>query len=172
MPTPGGRIVPARSWDEPEDDPLDIPELYADIRSRRVLAYLIDIFVVVLLGALLVAAGALFVLLTFGAASPLLALALALLPLAYHTFTIGGPANATVGMRIVGLRVVCWNGHRPGYVQAFVQTALFYFSLAVASVLILLVALFNDRGRCLHDYLSGCVVVNALPADLLTDRQA
>jgi len=171
MPTPAGKVVPHEAWEEPGADPLDLPELYDSVRRRRVLAYLIDVVIVAVLAVLLFVAGMLFVLLTFGAASPLLALALVLLPFAYHTLTIGGPDNVTVGMKVVGLRVVCWNGHRPGYLQAGVQTVLFYLSVGLTNFLILLVALFNPRGRCLHDYLSGCVVVNALVLPRLADRE-
>lgn len=39
------------------------------------------------------------------------------------------------------------------------MAALFYATLAITCSLILLVVLFNDRRRTIHDYLSGVVVV-------------
>jgi uncharacterized RDD family membrane protein YckC len=162
VPSKGLRI---RRWNEDDDDgdfidPFTDEGLFDGIRSKRVLAYLIDIFIIAAAVIALWVVGSFAVVLTFGLAKPLLLLASALLPLAYHTLTIGGRRHATFGMRALDLRVVCWNGNNPDYFQAALQTVLFYFSLSVTSVLILLVSLFNDRGRCLHDYLSGCVVIN------------
>ena len=163
--------VPRRATDSrfgPDDGeagvPPEAPELFAGVRSRRVVAYLIDLVIMGLLALAIAFVGGLIVVLTFGVASPLLAIGLAWLPVIYHTLLVGGEGDATFGMRVMGLRVVCWNGRRPGYVQALLQVGLFYISLALTNFLILLVSLFNRRGRCLHDYLSGCVVVNALPA--------
>ena len=146
--------------DDEFNDPFTGDGLFSGIRSKRMLAYLLDLAII---GALIVAlwfAGAFAVILTLGLAKPLLLLATAVLPLAYHTWTIGGPRHATFGMRALDLKVVCWNGNSPDYLQAAVQTVLFYLSISVTSVLILLVSLFNPRGRCLHDYLSGCLVIN------------
>jgi uncharacterized RDD family membrane protein YckC len=85
-------------------------------------------------------------------------------PLAYHTWLIGGPSSATVGMQIMGVEVRTWDGRRPGYVQAALQTVVFYTSVALTSWLILLVALFNPRRRCLHDFLCGTIVIRSRPA--------
>lgn len=147
-------------------DPYDDEVLFDGIRSKRVLAYLIDVAIIVIAIVVLWFVGAFAVVLTLGLAKPLLVLATALLPLAYHTWTIGGPRHATFGMRALDLKVVCWNGNSPDYLQAALQTVVFYISISVTSVLILLVSLFNGRGRCLHDYLSGCLVINdfELPA--------
>ena len=57
------------------------------------------------------------------------------------------------------------DGERPGYLQAALLTVVFYVSVAATSWLILLIALFNQRGCTLHDYLCGTLVVN-------TDRMA
>lgn len=162
LPSKGLRI---KRWHDGGDeenfvDPFTGESLFDGIRSKRVLAYLIDVAIIVLAVVALWFVGAFAVVLTLGLAKPLLVLATALLPLAYHTWTIGGPRHATFGMRALDLKVVCWNGNSPDYLQAALQTVVFYISLSVTSVLILLVALFNDRGRCLHDYLSGCVVIN------------
>lgn len=143
-------------------DWLEADELYDNIRTRRVIAFIIDVIIVAALTVALWMFGSLFVVITLGAMLPLLALAASLLPLAYHTLLIGGAGHATVGMRVMGIRVACWDGSAPGYMQAAIQTVLFYLSIGVTSFLVLLLALLNDRGRCLHDFLSGCVVINDL----------
>lgn len=151
-----------RAWPDEAPDPLEAPELYDGIRVKRLVAYGIDLIIIAALLGLMWVIGIFFVAVTFGLLMPVLTVATALLPIAYHTALIGGPANATVGMRVMDLRVVAWNGHRPGYAQAALQTVLFYASITLATFLVLAVSFFNPRGRCLHDLLAGTVTVNDL----------
>lgn len=139
-----------------EPDPMSHPELFDGVVFKRVVGYLIDV--------LILGGAALFlwflVLFTLGLLGPIAAVITALLPLAYHTLLIGGPNSATIGMRLMGVEVRRIDGGRPDLVQALIQTMLFYATLALTGLL-LVVALFNDRRRCLHDWLSGTLVVNA-----------
>ena len=52
------------------------------------------------------------------------------------------------------------DGGRPSYPLAAVQTIVFYTTVGLTSWLVLLVALFNARGRTLHDYLCGTLALN------------
>jgi uncharacterized RDD family membrane protein YckC len=142
-------------------EPLSDPMLFDGIRSRRILGYLVDLILIALLSVAvwfaLVFAGVL----TLGVLLPLLPIGVALVPLAYHTLQVCGPRSATIGMRLFGVEVRNWTGTRPDLLQAFLMTALFLTTMALTGSLILLVSLFNSRGRTLHDYLSGTVVVRA-----------
>lgn len=149
-------------WSGEAPDALASPELYDGIRVKRLVAYAIDLIIIAVLLTVMWVIGIFFVAVTFGLLTPVLTLATALVPIAYHTALIGGPANATVGMRVMDLRVVAWNGNRPGYAQAALQTVLFYVSLTIATFLVLAISFFNPRGRCLHDLLAGTVTVNDL----------
>lgn len=144
--------TPAASWS-------DDPALFDGVVWRRVLAYAIDLMVVgLLIGGyyfLVVVAG----IMTFGLAFPALAALGSLIPIAYHTLTLGGPNSATLGMRVFGLQMRVWHGGAPSYLQAFLCSAAFYVSVYFTAGLILLVALFNNRRRCLHDILCGTVVL-------------
>lgn len=137
------------------------PAYFRGIRSKRVLAYLIDVAVVLALVGLWWLFGLALAFLTLFLAWPVVVAGAALLPIAYHTYLLGSAGNATLGMRVLDIRLAAWNGREPGYLQALIQTVLFYLTLTPPFVLVLLVALFNDRGRCLHDMLSGSLVVNA-----------
>lgn len=159
-------------WQGEAPDPIAIPALFEGTRWRRVVAYLIDVVIVVLLSGLLWTAGSVFIVLTLGALMPLIMLCATLLPIAYHTFFVGGPKNATLGMQMMDLRVVAWNGNRPSYLQAAIQTALFYLTVPTTSGLILLVSLFNDRGRCVHEMLCGTLTINDLTLPRVEDRRA
>lgn len=163
MPIPPAIVIPPEpGW----GDAWAHPEYFQGVTLRRIMAYVIDVLVVAALAVPVWFAGMFVTALSFGLLAPLPALALALLPLAYHISLLSMPRSATVGMRVMGLRVVslsreslAWGG-RPTLFQAMIQIVAFYGSVAVTGSLILLVALFNPRRRTLHDWLAGTVVVN------------
>jgi uncharacterized RDD family membrane protein YckC len=130
------------------------------VLSRRIGAYLVDACIIV---GINVAAHTLLVilgLLTFGLAWLLLGpVTFLTVALAYDTLTIGGGRGATPGMRLFNLEARGVHGQRPDYWQAFLMTALFYATVPITSFLILLVALFTERNRTLHDILSGITVI-------------
>jgi uncharacterized RDD family membrane protein YckC len=156
LPATGGA-----AWQEAAVDPLADPALYDGIRWRRVFGYIVDLALIALASLavwlLLAVAG----IASFGLLLPLLPIGVALVPLAYHTLQVASPRSATVGMRLFDVEVRAWTGTRPDLWQAFLMTALFLVTVALTGSLILLVPLFNSRGRTLHDYLSGTVVVRA-----------
>lgn len=159
-------IPPQPEW----GDAWAHPEYFAGVTLKRVLAYAIDILIVGALALPVWFIGTFLSALSFGLLAPVQALALALLPLAYHILLLAGSHSATIGMRIMGLRVMSlsrdaltWSG-RPTLFQAMIQIVAFYGSMALTGALILLIALFNPRRRTLHDWLAGTVVVNDLPS--------
>lgn len=152
------------AWHGAPPDPRQAPALYDGVMLRRVLAYLVDL---VILGFLCTGAALLIGLagiLTFGLLWPGLSLLVPAVVLLYDSATIGGPQAATPGMRLLGLRLHSWDGGRPGYLQAAAHSLAFYVSIALTSWLILLVAPFNRRRRCLHDMLCGLVMTSRAAA--------
>ena len=145
-------------------DPAAFPELYEGVLWRRVLAYLVDLVVIGLVMAGVAVVFALLTVLSLGLLAPVLWFLFGLVPLAYHTLLLAGRHSATFGMRIFDLELRATDGARPGFVQALVQTALFYITIGLTCSLILLVALFNRRRRTLHDFFAGTVMVRTLPA--------
>jgi uncharacterized RDD family membrane protein YckC len=141
-------------------DPILQPEYYDGISVKRILAYVIDFVICAALGLAGAVVASVAGFMTFGLLfGPLMAV-LALIPIIYHTFLIGSDRHATLGMRFVGIRVYRLDGNGPDHVQAFVQTALFFFTAPPTSFLILVVCLFNTKRRCLHDMLAGTLVLN------------
>ena len=141
-------------------DPVANPEFFDGITMRRVVAYLVDFLIVWLVMGMVGSAFWMLGMLSFGLLSPLIAV-VAIIPFAYHTAFIGGPDSATPGMRLFGIEVHRIEGDRPYYLQAGLLTAVFFVSIVLTSWLILLVALFNGRGRTFHDYLCGTVTIIA-----------
>jgi uncharacterized RDD family membrane protein YckC len=160
-PTPqNSEIVTAREPGAPWLDHLAYPETYDGVTMRRLLAYLVDLLVIAPTVAVVAVIFWLLGVLTFGLLMPLLGVMLLAVPFCYHTALIGGTESATLGMRLFGLQVRRLDGGRPDHVLAALLTAAFYISVGFTGWLILLVVVFNARGRALHDFLCGTVVIN------------
>ena len=146
-------------WPEDLRDPLQQPALFEGVVARRVVAYILDSVVIGVLGLVSWMVLGMMTALTFGLASPLLIL-LIILPLVYHSLTIGY-LGATPGMRFFDIEVRMLSGERPDVPQALILTVVFYATVWLTASLVLLVALFNQRQRCLHDILLGVLVVRS-----------
>jgi uncharacterized RDD family membrane protein YckC len=152
-------------------DPLLNPELFEGILLRRSCAFVIDMVII----AVPVALAALFVLLfglvTFGVGWLLFWLlqpATAIWALAYYGFTLGSPASATLGMRVMNIELRTWYGAPCYFVLGAVQAIAYWVSVSFLTPLVLLVGFFNHRRRLLHDFVLGTVMINS-PAP--TDRR-
>ncbi len=159
---PGLRLGPGArghaTWDQAPPDPLTEPDLYDGVLPRRVIAYVLDLALIFGLWIVLSMVFGVAGILTFGALTPLGLVVLAILPVAYHTFFIGRD-GATPGMRMFDLEVRSWTGRPADTSQAFLTTVLFYASVGLTAWLVLLVPLFTDRNRTLHDILAGTIVL-------------
>ena len=141
-------------WDETPPDPLAEPGYYDGLLWRRIFGFALDAILVWGLSVGLV----ILVVLSLGLLWPLLVLVSPILPLAYHTYFLGRN-GATPGMAFFDVELRAWDGRPMDYLQAFLQTALFYTTVPLTGGLILIVSLFNDRRRTLHDILSGSIAV-------------
>lgn len=142
-------------------DPLIHPELYDGVALRRTFAFFLDM---ILMGVVLVvafmAAAALWVVSFTLISIPVFIGALVFVVL-YDVLTIGGPASATPGMRVFGLKVINWSGGRPDNLQALLMSALFWTIHWATGWLAAVVVFLNPRWRAAHDFLAGAVVVRA-----------
>jgi uncharacterized RDD family membrane protein YckC len=144
----------------PSFDPLADPALYEGVRWRRILAYLIDACIILFIDAVVHALLVVLGLLTFGLAWLLLGpVTFVTVAVVYDTLLIGSSESATPGMRLFDLEARRADGGRPDRVQGFLMSALFYATVLLTSFLILVVTLFADRKRLLHDILSGVTII-------------
>jgi uncharacterized RDD family membrane protein YckC len=144
-------------------DPTTQVDLFRGVAMRRVIAFLIDLFVLAVPIVLAVIFIAIFGLVTLGLGWALFWLvspASVIWAMVYYGATIGGPHSATIGMRMMDLELRTWYG-APGYfVLGAVHAVCFWISISVLSPFVLLLGLFNSRRRLLHDFLLGTVVIN------------
>lgn len=140
---------------------LDDVQAYDGVRTRRVLAFVIDYLIVAMLlipfGILVFLLG----LLTFGIAWGLFAILAPAVAIIYVWNTLGGRNQATTGMRMMGIRLDRLDGAPIDGMTAVVHSVLFWAGNVILSPLVLLVTLFSDRKRTLHDLLLGTVVTRA-----------
>jgi uncharacterized RDD family membrane protein YckC len=144
-------------------DPAQNPELFEGVLPRRLLAFAIDVAVILAPVALAFVVIILFGLITFGFGWTLLALlypGTVIWALAYYGLTLGGPASATIGMRVLEIEMRTWYGAPCYTVLGTVHAVAFYISVSVLTPLVLLVCFFNARHRLLHDIVLGTVVIN------------
>jgi uncharacterized RDD family membrane protein YckC len=130
----------------------------AGVRTRRILAVCIDLFLVSLLVAVL---WIISIVLTFGLALFFLPPLYPFVTFFYNGLTVSGPRMATPGMRAMDLEMRMQDtGARVPFINAAVQAVLFYVSWFFPPIL--LVSLVDGEKRCLHDIIAGVVVVRRL----------
>jgi uncharacterized RDD family membrane protein YckC len=144
-------------------DPFANPELFRGVLARRFIAFVIDVVIIVLPAAL--AAVFIFFL---GLVTFLLGWALFWLlypgtiiwALVYCGSTLGSPASATIGMRMMDLEMRTWYGAPAYFVLGAVHAIVLWITVSILTPLVLVVGLLNERRRLLHDILVGTVVIN------------
>jgi uncharacterized RDD family membrane protein YckC len=144
-------------------DPVTMPELFEGVLARRLVAFAID--VVILAIPMLLAVVFIFVLgiVTFGlgwALYWLLTPAAVIWALLYYGLCFGGPASASIGMRMMDLEMRTWYGAPAYFVLGVVHALVFWLTVSVLTPFVLVVGFFNERQRLLHDILVGTVVIN------------
>jgi uncharacterized RDD family membrane protein YckC len=150
---------------DPASDPWLNPALFDGVLTKRVFAFLIDLVVLSVPVILAIMFIAVFGIVTLGLGWTLFWIvspASVIWALLYYGASLGGPHSATLGMRAMGIEMVTWTGE-PGYfVLGAAHAFLYWLSVSMLSPLVLLVALFNDRRRLLHDIVLGTVVINSI----------
>jgi uncharacterized RDD family membrane protein YckC len=158
-----GRIGVSIDFKPHAYDPSANPELFQGVLARRFIAFVIDIIIIMLP----VAFAAVFIfflgLVTFflgWALFWLLYPGTIIWALVYCGSTLGSPASATLGMRLMDLEMRTWYGAPAYFVLGAVHAIVFWVTISVLTPLVLVVGLFNERQRLLHDILIGTVVIN------------
>lgn len=78
----------------------------------------------------------------------------------YWSLQQSGNQQATVGQKAMGIRVISLDGSPVNFGQAtgrYFGNFLNIFSFFIGYIMFF----FNSKNQCLHDYLSGCLVVKA-----------
>jgi uncharacterized RDD family membrane protein YckC len=130
------------------------------VRRKRILAFLIDFTILIVLWLIACAIIGVLGVLTLGLAWLLYGAVFPIVAVLYSGMSISN-RSATPGMRAAGLIFRMETGERPGFLQGAVHVILFYVSVTFLTPFILLVSFFNARKRLLHDMVIGATVENA-----------
>jgi uncharacterized RDD family membrane protein YckC len=145
--------------DLPAYDPSTRPELFFELRRRRIMAWLIDVLVILALvcvfGVLVFFLG----ILTLGLGWSLFAILGPAVAILYAGTTIG-TNGATFGMRAMGLRLRMWYGGAPDFWIGCAHAVLFWVSTTILPLLSLVPPLLDRRKRMLHDMIVGVVMID------------
>lgn len=147
-----GEIIPAR---------LDDLRVYEGVLSRRVMAFVIDYTLVALMMIPFAVLVFVFGIVTLGFGWALFSFLFPAVALTYVWNTLGSENQATVGMRIMNIRLERLDGQRIDGLVAVVHTVLYWAGNVILTPLILLAALFLERKRTVHDLLLGTVVTRS-----------
>jgi uncharacterized RDD family membrane protein YckC len=123
------------------------------VRSRRIFAVVLDLFIVSLLSCgIWLGLGFLSLGLLWFVLPPLFPI----VAFFYNGLTVSGRGRATPGMRAMDLDVRMTSGAPVPFLNAAAHAVLFYISWMFPPIL--LISLFSPEKRCLHDMLAGLVV--------------
>lgn len=132
---------------------------YRGVLSRRIFAFLIDYAIVDLLWVPAAVAVFFLGIITLGLGWMLYPALFVIVAMLYFGLTVGGPNQASVGMNVMDLAVMRTDGRPMDFLTSIVYLVLFWIGNALLTPFILLIGLFTDRSRLLHDLLLGTVVV-------------
>jgi uncharacterized RDD family membrane protein YckC len=136
---------------------------YAGVPLRRLVAWIVDVTIILLIGVPL---AVLFGLLTLGFGFALFGIIIAGVGFLYRTAMLAGPASATWGMRFTGIEFRRGNGERFDFTTALVHTAIYAVCIGtfVLQALSCLTILGTRYRQSLADIILGTTAINR-PAD-------
>ncbi|MHB0952299.1 MAG: RDD family protein [Allorhizobium sp.] len=132
---------------------------YSGVLSRRVFAFLIDYMIIALLWVPAAVLVFFLGILTLGLGFLLYPILFFVVAGLYFGVSLAGPFQATPGMRAMGIAMVRLDGRKLDFVTAIAHLALFWILNSVLTPLILLVGLFTERSRLVHDLLVGTATI-------------
>ena len=133
--------------------------LYDGVRTRRVMAFFIDYAIVLALCVPMAVLVFFIGVFTLGLGFFLYPILFLLVAIPYIGLSMGGPNQATPGMRVMNIRLVRLDGRPVDFMLAVVHGVLFWALNAVLTPLILFATLVLDRKQTVHDWLLGTAVI-------------
>lgn len=137
------------------------PELLENVRTRRVLAFLVDYAMIAILTVMAGVVVFFLGILTLGLGWLLYLVLAPLVAMAYVGFSMGGPFQATPGMRMFAIKIIREDGAIVDPFLAVLHGVIFWVAHIILTPFLLLVSLFSNRKRLVQDMLLGTVIVRS-----------
>ena len=135
-------------------DPTTQPEFYADVPTKRLVAWVFDLVIVVILSLVVVVFTAFVGFFFFG-------FLMLVTGFIYRTVTLAA-GSATIGMRLVSIEFRDRNGRRFDLGHAFLHTLGYHLSISIfpAQIVSIVLMLTSSRAQGLTDHVMGSVAIN------------
>jgi uncharacterized RDD family membrane protein YckC len=139
----------------------DDSRTYEGVLTKRIMAFIVDYLLILLL--CIPAAIVLFVfsIITLGLGFMLYPALFVMVAIPYFGFTLGGSSQASPGMKMMGLAMTRSGGRQVDFLLSTVHIVLFWIVNSILTPLVLLVGLFTERSRLVHDFLLGTTIVRS-----------
>jgi len=144
-----------------DDDRQISADVFDGLLTRRMLAFVIDYAIVLLLMIPASVVLLFFSILTLGLGLYLFPVLIFITAALYFGFSLSSAGQATPGMRVMDIMMVSDSGHPIDFLTAILHLVIFWILNSVLTPLVLLVGLFTERRRLLHDIALGTVQVRA-----------
>lgn len=131
------------------------------VRTRRILAFLVDYLIVALLTFAAGVAVFFVGILTLGLGWLLYVVLAPLVAMAYVGLTMGGPNQATPGMNFFALRIEREDGQLVDPWLAILHGVIFWVAHIILTPFLLVVSLFSAKKRLIQDILLGTLIVRS-----------
>lgn len=137
-----------------QPDPVTHPEFYADIPTKRLIAWVVDVLLISILTFI-------FTLVSLLSALLVLPIVYAMIGFLYRWVTLSR-GSATLGMRLMSIEFLRPEGDRLDTSTAFLHTAGYYVSVAIFPLQLVSIAmiLLSERKQSLTDMILGTVAIN------------
>jgi uncharacterized RDD family membrane protein YckC len=144
-------------------DPRTAPELFEGILTRRVVAFLIDVFLLGLISMIILAVGVVAGFLTLGLGWLAVPIVVPLATLGYYVVTLGSPMRATVGMQMMDIVLTPARGQPLDGWKILIHPVVFWVTVWLAWPITLVVALLTPRRETVQDLIAGTLMVRRSP---------
>ena len=153
-------------------DPQSFPELFDGLLTRRLFAYMIDLFMLMFITSAMMIAAFVSGTISFGLPIPAVIFAIPASIIGYYAITLGSKRRATIGMGMMDIVLTPVRGQPLNGRRAFFHPMVFWLTFWILSPFSVAVALFTPRRQLLHDLIMGVLMVRRSPMDRHWSGQA
>lgn len=146
-------------------DPASAPELFDGVLTRRVIAYFIDISLIIALVIGMSIVSLISGFFSAGLSWVLMPVIVVVSVVLYYAATLGSPRRATIGMQQMDIVLTPTRGLPLDGWKAFLHPLVFWLTCWILPPFSYLVALFTPRRQTLHDLLLGTLMVRRSPME-------
>jgi uncharacterized RDD family membrane protein YckC len=144
-------------------DPSTAPELFDGVLQRRVMAYLLDLALIIAAVTVVSVLSVILGFFTLGIPWLLLPVVVPAIVLGYYAITLGSPMRATVGMSAFDIVLVPARGYPLDGWKILIHPIVFWITVWVAWPISLVVALFTPRQQMVQDLVTGTIMLRRSP---------